>query len=310
LGPTCWLVAFTAITWIMRSENPTIAQYVFADDSSYGSDNKENVDKAAVTMKKACDASGLRLDVNKRTDTVFKRIGAGEQTSAKVTGIFLDSHLSMKVHSKEKVKQARSRIAQVIRAKAFLDDNRTSTVYKSFILPCLEVGSPVVEVIGTDAEKSRLDKVHANFCETFSIRIDPLHLRRKVSLYCLIFKASVLKKGPLPLQKRWALSSSSSSSSVSNPSLSATSSSSTSLSAASSSDTRRSARIASQQNPWPVNISTTARDYVMPRRYAKAIESYNLLPASLFVNNVNNPVSLDVFKKRTAEYLRQQLSNL
>jgi hypothetical protein len=251
---------------------------VFADDHSYGDDDEEAMTNAANTIERSCRESGVSLDINKRTDTCFKRKSAGSQET-RVTGIILDSHLSMNAHTRELIKQTRPRMAQLLLARVFLDRETVATVYKTFILPILENGNAVIEAIATEAEKAKLDKLHRSCC---GIQMDCLSLRRRVSIYCFLYKAVVLKVSPKPLMDCWKK--------------------------AAAAETRSSSRLAGSRNHWPVDIPVNADDFAMTRRYAKAMEGYNLLPAQLFVDAISGQqASLQAFKSKVAKHLREAL---
>lgn len=101
-------------------------------------------------MEEVCRCSGLKLDVGKRTGTIFKRITPGEQQVTKVVGVHLESHLSMKAHAEATVKEARKRIAQIKKARAFLTDSKA------------------------------IDRVQENFESDFHLKLDPLRIRQSV----------------------------------------------------------------------------------------------------------------------------------
>jgi hypothetical protein len=272
-GPLIWLYASSPVVRMVVS-SAGVRTYVFADDFNHSSESKQQIEKTSSVMSDGCRDCGFLLDDKKRVDTEFKKVaGAESRTSTRVLGIYLDTSLSMCDHIDNIIKSARKNIARIYQARSFLSNTQAKLLYMTHVLPILENGSPILQLMAKPSQLEKLDRIQKSFLRSFPMQLDSLSLRRTVGLYSIFYKISALNIGPMPLRKRWRVK---------------------------QINLFKSVRLANARNPKPIDISISSNDCAARRRYAKAFESYNNLARGIFPLSP----SLNIFKKNLAASLR------
>jgi hypothetical protein len=303
LGPVLWNSTFSQIqrkvalssssSSSSSSSKSSVTQYTFADDSNYKSTDLAVLKAASTALSTSCAEIGLELAPEKQSTMTFSR-KRNQASSTKILGTKLDTSLIMDAEVNEIRCKAGGKISQLLRIRNMLSKPVADAIFKAEILPSFEYSAAAIELIATSPQKARLDPIADRYNRVFGpATTDSLQIRRKVGLYTLLYKITVLGEGPAELRRRWPILKTDSN-----------------CSAVRHSDQacfidpvgeRRSERVAEQKNPFPIIVlNGETPKCEIGRRYRQAIEGYNSLPVALF----ETVPDAQEFKKKLVNWLR------
>jgi hypothetical protein len=172
LSAVLWVIVFAPACWRVREESG-VNTYCFADDFDTESSDLAELENASTVLSSVCDSGGFKLDVAKRNDIKFHKQNRGEKHQSTVfVGITFDSTLSMSQHTDKIRKKARQRLGQLLKARTYLNNNQLAMSFKAFVLPVLEVGSPIMQLVSKPAHLGKLIK----YLNRFMLLLVPLCL--------------------------------------------------------------------------------------------------------------------------------------
>jgi hypothetical protein len=124
--------------------------------------------------------------------------------STRFLGTVLDSSLRMKAEVERVRGKAGAKLIQPTRLKTMLPKSAADELFKAEVLPVPDYSGAAIEIIGSEAQKDRLNSVVDNYSRCFGPPLnDSLQLRRKVGLFTMIY--STQRRPPPELKRRWPI---------------------------------------------------------------------------------------------------------